>query len=79
MIVEVPSSGRHWAEPVDISADELIKQFEEGTIGETSDHLHGISFGFADGSVHFINESISPEVLKALTTKAGQEVIPAGF
>ena len=78
MIVEVPSSGRHWAEPVDISADEIVKQFEEGTIGETSDHIHGISFGFANGSVHFIRDDIPTETLKALTTKNGNEII-SGF
>jgi hypothetical protein len=35
----------------------------------------GVSVLFADGSVRFINKTIDPEVLRAMITKAGGEVI----
>ena len=76
MIVEVPHSGVHWAEPVDISADEIIEGFEDGTIGMSSDHVNGISVGFADGSTHFISGSLSGEGVKALSTKAANDPFP---
>jgi len=39
----------------------------------------GCNMGFADGSVHFISEEIDPEVLEALTTISGGEVVGGGF
>jgi prepilin-type N-terminal cleavage/methylation domain-containing protein/prepilin-type processing-associated H-X9-DG protein len=38
-------------------------------------HTGGANIAFADGSVHFVNESISIVTLAALVTKAGGEVI----
>jgi len=40
-------------------------------------HVGGAQFCFADGSAHFISESINPFVYKSLVTRAGREVIPA--
>ena len=37
----------------------------------------GFNAAFADGSVHFLLQSINPKVLKALITRAGGEVISA--
>lgn len=39
-----------------------------------SDHPGGVNFGFADGSVHFITDSVAPEMLDHLVTRAGGEV-----
>ena len=79
MIVEVPSSGRHWAEPVDISADELIEQFEEGTISQAGNHPGGINVGFADGSGRFLSGSMSSDGVKAITTKNANDQVPLGY
>ncbi|MCA9032920.1 MAG: DUF1559 domain-containing protein [Planctomycetaceae bacterium] len=39
-----------------------------------SEHVGGLHFAFADGSVHFINESIDLTVYRSLATIAGNEV-----
>ena len=39
-----------------------------------SDHPGGVQFVFVDGSVQFISEDSSPEVRRALVTRAGDEV-----
>jgi prepilin-type N-terminal cleavage/methylation domain-containing protein/prepilin-type processing-associated H-X9-DG protein len=40
-----------------------------------SDHPGGVNFVFADGSVHFISDSIDPQTLDDLVTRAGGEVV----
>src|SRR5262249_20698315 len=41
-------------------------------------HPSGMNVAFADGSVRFVNDTINPRVLEALSTTAGGEVLPAG-
>jgi prepilin-type N-terminal cleavage/methylation domain-containing protein/prepilin-type processing-associated H-X9-DG protein len=41
-----------------------------------SDHSGGANFAFADGGVRFIPESVSPQTLDALATRAGGETFP---
>ena len=40
-----------------------------------SRHPGGVNFLFADGSVHFLKDSINPATWRALATRAGAEVI----
>jgi len=40
-----------------------------------SDHSGGAMFLFVDGSVHFLNEDISPTLYQQLSTIAGEEVV----
>ena len=42
-----------------------------------SDHSGGVMVALADGSVHFLSETIDPKTLEALCTRAGGEVIDA--
>jgi prepilin-type processing-associated H-X9-DG protein len=39
------------------------------------DHPGGVNFAFADGAVHFLEESIDARVLDALATRAGGETV----
>ena len=40
-------------------------------------HTGGVNCVFADGSVHFISDTIDLRIFRALATIAGREVIPA--
>lgn len=46
-------------------------------INVTSNHSGGVNAAFADGSVHFLKDSISPNAYWSLGTKAGSEVLSA--
>jgi prepilin-type N-terminal cleavage/methylation domain-containing protein/prepilin-type processing-associated H-X9-DG protein len=46
--------------------------------GPSSYHPGGCHFAMADGSVHFILAEISYDVLAALATRDGEEVVPGG-
>jgi hypothetical protein len=59
-----------WTKPEDIPFDARGPLPELG--GFTPD---GFNAGFGDGSVRFIKQTINPEVLRALITRAGGEVI----
>jgi hypothetical protein len=39
-----------------------------------SEHTGGAFFAFVDGSIHFVNDSISPYTYAAMSTRAGGEV-----
>jgi prepilin-type processing-associated H-X9-DG protein len=65
-----------WTKPDDWEVDP-----EPNMAGVLSNHAGnsgtGSNFGFADGSVRFLNERIKPATLRALLSRNGGEVISA--
>jgi prepilin-type N-terminal cleavage/methylation domain-containing protein/prepilin-type processing-associated H-X9-DG protein len=47
--------------------------------GLSSAHTGGVQIAFADGSVHFVQESIDFKIYRQMATKAGGEVTPNDF
>lgn len=45
------------------------------TVNFSSNHRGGVNFAYCDGSVHFVSDSVSLVTLRALSTRAGGEVI----
>ncbi len=72
MVVEAKDSVI-WTKPEELKFDPN----SNGMQGLASQHPGGFNVLFADGSVRFIKTSISKQVLKALITRAGGEVISA--
>jgi len=60
-----------WTQPADLAYDP--KQPLEG-LGKV--RPGGFLALFADGSVHFISDDISPDTLRAMVTYAGREPLP---
>jgi prepilin-type processing-associated H-X9-DG protein len=61
-----------WTKPDDW---EVAPDFQ--TQGVFGHHQGGTNFGFADGSVRWLKVAITPNLLQALTTRSGGEVIDA--
>jgi hypothetical protein len=71
MIVEVASDRAvPWTKPADWEVD-LAKPLE----GLKQEGRDGFICTRCDGSAHFVEFSIDPEVLRALLTRAGKEII----
>ena len=76
-VVEVVGSGIQWTEPRDLRAEEInfrINDLERLGIG--SRHRRGTNVLLCDGSVHFVHETTDPELVRAMTTIAGGEIVP---
>ena len=76
LLVEVADSGIHWLEPRDLHVRQMAPGVNpKSGQGISSVHRGGANVVFADGSVHFIRDDITPELLRALLTPAGGEKI----
>ena len=53
--------------------------FYKRTTAYGSGHPGGCNMAFTDGSVHFVSDSLDLVTLKALSTRAGGEVIASGY
>lgn len=64
-----PSPDRNWVDVPNYKGS--------GADDTASRHPGGCNFGFCDGSVRFLKDTINPKVFTALSTRAGGEVISA--
>jgi prepilin-type processing-associated H-X9-DG protein len=73
VVVEIADSDIFWTEPRDLSLDEMTLQINDKSKPNiSSHHPHGAMVLFADGSIRFLDESMSTEELRAmLTASAG--------
>jgi len=70
IVVEIANSDIHWTEPRDLNFDEMSFKINDKTKPSiSSHHVHGAMVLYADGSVHFLDESADPEELKKLLTE----------
>jgi prepilin-type processing-associated H-X9-DG protein len=70
MLMEVQSTGSSWAAPGDVDIAQLAGGLPPGN------HPGGGQVVLADGSVRFLSQTIDPNILKAMSTRAGNEVVP---
>ena len=80
MVVESTGSNIHWMEPRDLKFDELDFSVN-GPAGNSirSGNAQGANVLMADASVRFLNTDVAPEILRAMLTKAGGEMVPSEF
>jgi prepilin-type N-terminal cleavage/methylation domain-containing protein/prepilin-type processing-associated H-X9-DG protein len=79
----VLTSYMHWTPPksvpcinsADLLANNLFGIGPYGSASANSLHSGGVNVAFADGSVHFVKSSVSPQTWWALGTRNGGEVI----
>ncbi len=78
LVVEVVGTGVNWAQPVDLDIGNMqFPNIAGGSAGPDSHHPGGLNAVLCDGSVRFLSEAMDPQVLDALITKGGNEMIPS--
>ncbi len=64
LVIEVADSGINWAEPRDLTIDQIARGINPKTgLGPSSHHPGGVNALFADGHVEFLPEDIDPKEL----------------
>ena len=76
IVVETSGQATNWMQPVDLDAQKMAFAVNDPAGGDiSSSHPNGANGLIADGSVRFLSESIDAQTLRALTTRAGGEVV----
>jgi len=76
-VVETYDSGIRWYEPRDLSAEQMsFKINDPEYVGIGSRHPGGANVALCDAAVRFLEETLDPEVVRALTTINGGEKLP---
>jgi hypothetical protein len=73
IVAEASKAGIPWMKPEDIDITLHPTAGDPG--GFSSDHAGGFQGVFADGSVRFLSQNISQQVLNALFTRDGKEAV----
>lgn len=79
LLVEIANSDIHWAEPRDLTEEEFVPKINaDRRRSPSSRHWpRGVNVLFADGSVRFLPEGLASELLQALLTPDGGEMVTA--
>jgi prepilin-type processing-associated H-X9-DG protein len=78
LVVEVADSAVWWTEPEDLHFDQMTFRINGGKRQEISSyHPQGANVAFCDGSVRLLNNSMNPQLVKAMTTIDGGETPPS--
>ncbi len=76
LAVGIRDSGIPWSEPRDLDATTIRYRINHPAGGGfQTTHDTGMTAGFCDGSVQSLSPEIDPTVLRALTTRAGNELV----
>lgn len=74
LVAETKGANIPWSKPEDINVDQLGPAVI-GPNGLSSHHTGGFHVLMADGAVRFVSENINRQVLSALFTRSGGEVV----
>lgn len=75
LIVESVRDPILWLEPRDVTFDDAVKTWQTEQSAVSSVHPKGVNVMFGDGHAEFLSTDIDPEVLAALLTATGGEVV----
>ena len=80
LVIEVAGAAVSWCEPRDITVEEAVT-FVTNPQASPFEQVHpgGVHVLMADGSVHFLPNSIDPQILRSMLTKADGQVVPVDF
>ncbi len=80
IVVEVTGTGIAWAEPRDLTLEELSLRLNDGS-GKCIGSLHpgGANVAMADGSVRFISDTVDPQTLRRLILRNDGQAAPLEF
>lgn len=74
IVAEIANSDILWTEPRDLNFDEMSFRINDKSKPSiSSHHYHGACAVFADGHCEFFEDTLDPEALKAMLTRAGNE------
>lgn len=77
LVVEVAGSSTNWMEPKDLDLATMNMAINSGAGEMGSNHPGGMQAALADGSVHFLAQTIDLSVLRALITRNDGKVVPS--
>jgi len=76
LLAEVTGANVNWMEPRDLDVGRMTGAINApGGAEISSHHPGGAMVVFADGSVHFLSNSVTPAAIRTLSTKAGGEAV----
>lgn len=77
LVVEVEGQNVSWMEPTDLSLDQMQMAINSGPTEPGSHHPGGMNAAMGDGAVMFLADSIDPNTLQLLITRADGQAVNA--